>query len=194
MKLILSILIATTGLCASERNREFETGRDYYMAAEFRKAVASFRPLCDRRNDADACYWTGLSYERLADAGIPFGCRTDAKAHVYLVKAARLAPARLEYRDALFEFLLSTADCSRTALREASAMLSDMSESDPAYRRMRSRLNDERHRNGSPNELLGRLLLAVPRATERVASLPAAALTERGAAGAPSSELVSCRF
>jgi hypothetical protein len=171
MRLLVSIAISVTALgAASPQDRAFAAGRHYYQEAEFGKAAASFRAACDSDANAEACYWTGLSYERLADTRIPFGCRTDAKASQYFRKAVALAPERGAYRDGFFEFLLNTADCSRTGLREAAALLS---ESDPEFEWMRTRLEEARNRNGSAEERLGRLFLMVPRAAVRVAALPA---------------------
>jgi len=92
MKLVLSIWAAVTALYSQggQGRGEFAAGQDYYMAAGFRKAAARFQPMCNINNDADACYWVGRSYERLADS--------NAKAHEYLAKAARLAPDRTRYR------------------------------------------------------------------------------------------------
>jgi len=175
LKLTLSIAVALMALYlqAAEPNPEFLAGRDYYAAAEFGKAAGRFQALCNTDHDAQACYWTGLSYERLADVKMPFGCRIDAKAHEYFAKATKLAPTVPLYRDALFDFLLDTTDCSRNALREASGMLSAMPESDPDYDRMRSRLEEESHVNASLETRAARLFLLIPRATYRVAALPA---------------------
>jgi hypothetical protein len=169
-------LLAITAFSAqaAELNRDFLAGRDYYMEAEFKKAAVRFQASCTANNDAEACYWTGLSYERMADTQTPFGCWTDAKAHRYLAMAVKLAPGLAAYRDALFDFLLDTADCSRTALREAAGILSATPQSDPGYDRMRSRLEQERHANGSVDARLARLFLSVPRATYRIAALPGA--------------------
>ena len=102
MKLLFSILAGLAALSAqaAEQNREFDNGRDYYANADFKKAASLFKIACDTNNDAEACYWTGISYERLADVRMPFGCRTDAKARQYLSKALNLAPHRRDYRNA----------------------------------------------------------------------------------------------
>src|SRR5215471_551761 len=114
------ILVALTSLYAQtgDRDGEIGAGRRYYAEAEFRKAAARFETLCKSNNDAEACYWTGVSYERLADVRTPFGCNTKAKAHPYFSKATKLMPGLRFYRDALFDFLLNMSDCSGTALRE----------------------------------------------------------------------------
>jgi hypothetical protein len=168
---------------AAEQNGQVATGRDYYAKADFKKAAARFQLLCNNDDDAEACYWTGLSYERLADVRMPFGCKTDFKAHQYLSKATKLAPQRREYRDALFNFLLSTSDCSRTALREAAGILSTIPESDPEYRQMSRRLEDEKLFRASAGAQLGRLFLMIPRATYSMAALPVNVVSDRGATG-----------
>ena len=176
MKLTIWIPLAFAAVFAqaAERKPEFSAARDYYQAAEFRKAAAGFRVLCDTDNDAEACYWAGTSYERLGDTRIPFGRRTYAKAHEYFSKAARLEPNRAEYRDGLFNFLLNTADCSRSSLREASMMLSVMPESDPDRFEMTRRLREEARLNRSADARLARLFLLVPRVSYDAAAVPAA--------------------
>jgi len=176
MKLTVSILIAFAGLHAqtASRSREFATGRDYYAATDFKKAAAYFQVRCESDGDAEACYWTGLSYERQADVSFPFGCRIDTKAHRYFANAMDLAPGRTLYRDAFFDFLLSTADCSRTALREAAGILSAVPESDPDYDHMRRRLVQESRFHGSADARLANLFLLIPRATYGLAVLPGA--------------------
>jgi hypothetical protein len=136
-------------------------------AGKFKQAAAYFQPACDIRHDAEACYWSGLSYERLADMRIPFGCSTETKAHEYDRKAAALAPARRAYRDALYDFLLN-ADCSRSTLREADAILMATPPSGPDYASMRARLDEQRRLHASADERLASLLLIVPRAAYRV--------------------------
>ena len=186
MRLSLCIVMALTLTAqAAERNRAFEAGRDYYMLADFKKAAAFFQVFCNTKDDAEACYWTGMSYERQADVSTPFGCKSDAKAHEYFSKAMKLAPGLPAYRDALFDFLLDTGDCSRKALREAAGMLSAMPESDPDYSVMRSRLEEARHQNASWNERLATLFLIVPRTTSRIAALPAAVVTNKAAERSP---------
>jgi hypothetical protein len=135
MKLFFFIVVGLSVLSAqaAEQNREFDSGRDYYASADFKKAASLFKIACDTNNDAEACYWTGLSYERLADVRMPFGCGTDVKARQYFSKALSLAPDRREYRNALFDFLLNASDCLRTGLREAGEMLSAVPEADPDY-------------------------------------------------------------
>jgi hypothetical protein len=173
LRIWIILALAVLGSQAAERNRELAAGRDLYAAAEFRRAAVSFQIPCNTDHDAEACYWTGLSYERLADIRIPFGCRTSAKAQRYFQKATFLAPDVPMYRDALFDFLIDDMDCSRTALRDAEGILAGLSEADPEYQLMRLRLEEARHLNGSTDVRLGRLFLMIPQVTYRVAALPA---------------------
>lgn len=183
MKSTIWTVIALAAICAhaAERTTEFAAGRDYYAAAEFGKAANRFRFSCDTANDAEACYWAGVSYDRLADIHMPFGCRTEAKAHRYLLKATQMAPEVSIYRAALFDFLLDDADCSRTALPEAAAMLSGTPGSDPDYNLMRIRFQQASRESASADVRLGKLFLIVPRAAYRVAAFPAAILGNRRA-------------
>ncbi len=178
MKLTICLVLAGTALCvqAAEPNRDVKAGRDYYTAAEFGKAAGVFQIPCNSDDDAEACYWAGMSYERMADIRMPFGCRTSAKAHHYLRKARDLAPDVAMYGDALFDFLLEDGDCSRTALQEAAGMLSQMRESDPAFDLMRIRLEQMRQLKGSADERLATLFLMIPRATYQTAAAAGAAL------------------
>ena len=158
---------------AAEPERSFAAGQKYYLGAEFRKAAVQFESVCKAGQNAEACYWTALSYERLSDIAIPFGCKQNSKARVYLSEAARLAPARPLYRDALFDLLLDSADCSRAALRDAAAILSAMPEADPEYGHMLRRFQMERRLYSSGEARLGRIFLLVPRTVHGVATLPA---------------------
>jgi hypothetical protein len=181
MSLRLPIAVALVALTAAAQNREFAIGMQYYEDAEFGRAAAQFVLPCNADGSAEACYWAGISYERLADTRVPFGCRAAAKAHIFLTKAASLAPHRPAYRDALFDFLLDNADCSRTALREAQGILSGIAGSDADYELLNSRLKEAKHWNASPEARLSRVFLALPRATFRVSALPAAALKKTDA-------------
>ena len=122
-----------------------ETGREYYLAGNFAKAAASFRQAFEADPEsAEASYWTGMSYQRLpADIATPFGGRYNARTREYLTKAMKLQPGERSYRLALFDFLLDTAHCSRTVLREAAAILRALPESDPDYPELRRRFEDE---------------------------------------------------
>lgn len=167
MKLHFAVLTALTMLNvqAIDQNPKYAKAREYYRSADFSKAAAVFKALCASNDDADACYWAGLSYEKLADAATPFGCKIDPKAHNYFVRAIKLSPADPAYREALFSFLLNTADCSRTALRKAAAILSATPQSDPERASMVERLETARRLNGSADERLARFFLMLPRAT-----------------------------
>ena len=185
MKLTCVILMVFAGLGdqAAGKGSEFASGREYYGEAEFGKAAAHFQlALKDDPDDAETYYWTGMSYQRLADIALPFGGKYNSKAREYLTKATKLAPSDAVYRQALFNFLLDSANSSRTALRDAAGVLSATSESDPAYSDMRRRLEEERKVNSSANARLGRLFLIVPRAAYGIAALPASALSSRHAA------------
>lgn len=153
---------------AAEPARAVSDGRALYAEAQFAKAVAAFQPVCNLDHDAEACYLTGISYERLGDTKTPFGCREYRNAHDYLAKAAKAAPDRPEYRDAFFEFLLNSADCSRKALGEAAEVLSAVPEADPEYAFMRSRLSQQTRWSASLATGIGKVFLLLPRATCRV--------------------------
>lgn len=173
MRTNFSILLVLTVLSvqAAEHKAEPATGREYFAATEYGKAANRFKAECNAYGHADACYWAGLSYERLADVQTPFGCRADAKARRYLSKAIELAPGMAPYRDAMFDLLLNSADCSRSALREAAAMLAATPESDPRYNMMRARLELETSFKGSLEGRLAQVFLAVPRAAYSVATV-----------------------
>ena len=175
MKSTLLALLVLSALHAPAAEPEFSfgAGQSYYFDAEFRKAAAQFGPVCKAGHNAEACYWAALSYERLSDIAIPFGCRQKAKARVYLNEAAMMAPGRSLYREALFDLLLDSADCSGAALRDAAAILSATPEADPEYRQMLRRLQMERRWKSSGDARLGRLFLFVPRSALGVATLPA---------------------
>ena len=175
------LLLALTPFCAraGDRDRELATANEDYVNGDFKKAANRFAALCNGNDDAGACYWAGLSYERLADERIPFGCTAEAKAHRYFARATTLMPSDAVYRDALFDFLLGASDCSPRALRRAAGVLSVTPESDPAYREMSRRLEDERHYNASAAVRLSKLWLIVPRATYGIATLPGSISSSR---------------
>jgi len=173
--LLLAIGVVTLAVAAVGEG-EIAAGLHFYESAEFGKAAAWFQPVCNHNANAAACYWTGLSYERLGDTKIPFGCSTSRKAQEYFAKALALAPGRTEYRDALFDFLLDNADCSRTAIRQAAEMLTATPESDPDYPRMRGRLQEAVRWNTSLESRLSNVFLLIPRTAHRAAAWPAAAL------------------
>lgn len=179
LRLLLGITIAALTGASAAQHAEFAAGQRYYEEAEFGKAAAQFQALCKAEPDAEACYWAGLSYERLADTRVPYGCRTAAKAQPFFDKAMALAPDRRLYRDALFNFLLNNADCSRTSLWEAAGVLATLPRSDPDYDLMRTRLTDADRGSRSLESRLSNLFLALPRATHRVIALPGAVLSQQ---------------
>ena len=174
MRPTLLALLVGSALTApgAEPERSFAAGQSYYFDAEFRKAAVHFETVCNAGHNPEACYWAGISTERLADIATPFGCKLNTKARAYLKEAATLAPARPLYREALFDLLLDSADCSGSALREAGAMLSATPETDPEYSHMLRRLQIERRLNASGEARLGRTFLLIPRAAYGAATLP----------------------
>jgi hypothetical protein len=170
--LLALLVLSALNAPAAEPERSFAAGQRYYFDAEFRKAAVQFATVCNANHNPDACYWAGISYERLADIATPFGCKLNAKASIYLKEAAGLAPGRPFYREALFEHLLDSADCSRGALRDAASILAATPESDPEYSHMLRRLQMERRLNSSGDARLGMVFLALPRATYRAVTLP----------------------
>jgi hypothetical protein len=167
-------MLAAMNLHAVDHSRRITNGQEYYARAEYRKAAAYFQSRCDRINDAEACYWTANSYERLADIATPYGCRTETKARVYYLKALTLAPDRGLYHDALFDHYLNASDCSRHALRDAAAMLSSIAErTDPNYVNKRMRLENAIRVRGGVENRIADLLLIVPRALYSISELPA---------------------
>jgi tetratricopeptide (TPR) repeat protein len=187
MKLNFSVLILLAVLsseAAGQASSEFATGRAYYTEGEFKKAVAHFQlALNVNPNDAESYYWMGMSYQVLADIASPFDHRYNSKARFYLTKAMELAPTRSDYRRELFDFLVDSAGSSRAAARQAADLLRRVPESDPDYSYMRRRFELERRANASADARLGRLFLAIPRATYRIAELPVSAFTSRSAGG-----------
>lgn len=187
--IILIVLGALAGEAAAP-DSEFAAGRAYYGDGEFKKAAIHFQMvLTADPDDAEACYWTGMAYARMADIATPFGGRYSSKARAYLVKAVKLAPGRPDYRRALFDFLLDSADSSRTALRDAAGILRAMPESDPDYADMWRRFHNERKANSSAEARLGRVLLLAPRAAYSIAAVPGSMLSNRRiAAWSPAEE------
>src|SRR5579862_884576 len=182
MKLTLLIPLLVTSFVARAAGpvTEFAAGRADYVEGKFRKAADHFQlALLANPEDAETCYWTGMLYQKLADIAMPFGRKNNARAREYLTKAMKLAPDRPEYREALFDFLLDSADSSRTALPAAAAILLSISETDPGYDDMRRRFESERKLNSSAGARLSRLFLAVPRGAYEFAALPASALSSR---------------
>ena len=169
LNLAVVILLAVLGNEAVAQESKFATGRAYYKEVEFKKAVAHFQlALKVNPNDAESHYWIGMSYQVLADIAFPFAGRYTSKARVYLTRATELAPGRLDYRRELFDFLLDSAGSSRAAARQAEDLLRMVPESDPEYGYMHRRFEFERRTNASADARLGRLFLAIPRATYRL--------------------------
>jgi tetratricopeptide (TPR) repeat protein len=186
IKLELIMLVAGFHLQAASEGSEFAAGRASYIAGEFKKAASHFQlALRVDPNNAGSNYWLGMSYQVLADIASPFNGNYTAKARTYLTRAVQLDPGRKLYRRELFEFLLDSAASSRTALRQAAALLQMVSESDLDYIDMRRRLEHETRLNSSPEVSLARLFLAAPQAAVRIAGLPASALSIGSGGGAP---------
>jgi len=185
MKCYLSVLmlLGALGSEASGQGSELASGRAYYNEGEFKKAAAHFRlALKVNPNDAESNYWMGMSYQVLADIAFPFAGKYTSKACAYLTRATELAPGRPDYRKELFEFLLDSAGSSRAALRQAEHLLRTVPETDPEYSYMRQRFDGARRANASADARLGRLFLAIPRATYRLSEVPVSALLSHGAA------------
>ncbi len=147
----------------AELQRQFELGRSYYEAAEFKKAIAHFeRAIRTRPDDARCYFWMGKSYEMLAVInGHVFGGHAGSQAHKFLSEAVQLAPGNREYRHELFEFLIES-DYSRGTLREAENMLEMVGESDLDYPLMQRRLEDARDDRSSPEYRAGSALVVTP--------------------------------
>ena len=183
LNLFVLILLAALGSEAADRGSEFATGRAYYTEGEFKKAVVHFQlALKVNPDDAESNYWLGMSYQVLADIASPFDHKYKSKARIYLTRAVELAPTRPDYRRDLFDFLVDSGS-SRAAARQAADLLRAVPESDAAYSYMHQRFERERRANASADARLGRLFLAIPRATYRIAELPASALSNQRAAG-----------
>jgi len=169
MKLKLSVVLLFTSLgsAAVGQQSEFAIGRTYYSDGQFKKAAAHFQQaFASNPKDAAACHWAGMSYQMLADIAVPFDRTYNSKARVYLTKALELAPARADYRNEIFNFLVDSAGSS---LRQAASILRGMSESDPDYTRMQRRLEEASRAHSSADARLGRLFLAMPRMASRIA-------------------------
>jgi tetratricopeptide (TPR) repeat protein len=179
MKLAFLILTAFVayGANAADRSPEFAEGRAYYADGDFKKAVAHFElALKSDPNDADANYWTGMAYQRLADIATPFGGKYNSKARRYLSKAVLLSPNRPDYRLELFNHVLDTADSTHSRPpRELSALVS-ASESDPEFPEMQRRLESASRQGLSTGVILDRLFLTAPRLAYDLTSLPLSAL------------------
>lgn len=157
----------------AELQNQFEVGRGYYQAGEFKKAIAHFeRAVRTRPDDARCYFWIGKSYETLAVInGHVFGGHAGSQAHKFLAEAVQLAPENREYRHELFEFLVEF-DYSRGTLREAENMLQTVSESDPDYPLMQRRLADARDDRSTPEYRAGSALVVTPVQAMRIARRP----------------------
>jgi tetratricopeptide (TPR) repeat protein len=182
MRLSLYIAVAAAIFCGEGAGQQSElaVGRAYYLEGDFKKAAVHFQlALKTNPNDAEFWYWMGMSYQGLATIAAPFEGRYSSRARIYLTRATELAPARQDYRRELFDFLLESAPSSRTALRQAGAVLLTIPEADPDYMYMRRRLTRVSRENSSVEARFGRLFLAAPRVALRVAELPASTLANR---------------
>ncbi len=184
LNLLILMLLGALGGQAAGQSSEFATGRGYYTEGEFKKAAAHFRlAIKTNPNDAESCYWMGMSYQMLADIATPYAGKYNSKARVYLTKAMELEPSRQDYRRELFHFLLDSAGSSRTALEQAANILLTVPESDPDYIHMRRGFERESRANSSAQARLGRLFLAAPRAVYRIAvPAPGALVCDRTSA------------
>jgi tetratricopeptide (TPR) repeat protein len=181
----LLIFLAALSSEAASQGSEFATGRAYYVEGEFKKAAAHFQlALKVNPNDAESYYWMGRSYQVLADIASPFDYKYKSKARINLTKAMELAPERSDYRRELFDFLVDSGGSSRGAMRQAADLMRTVPEPDPDYNYMHRRFELERRVNASADTRLGRLFLAIPRATYRLAELPTSALSSQ-CAGSP---------
>jgi hypothetical protein len=131
-----------------------EKGKNYYFAAEFKKAISQFELVMNANPDNPQAYlWLGKSYEMLADLKPLFGMHTRMKAQMYLTRSVELAPGCDECRRELFD-LLVTSDESPSALREASLLVEKTPQSDPEYRFMQSLLANAQQQSYSPESMI----------------------------------------
>jgi tetratricopeptide (TPR) repeat protein len=180
MKLNLTILLALAlGFPLAGQPSELATGRAYYSEGEFKKAAAHLQLAVKfNPNDAESNFWLGMSYEVLGDIAAPLGHRYYSRARIFFTRAAELAPARTDYRNELFNFLLDAAGASRGARRQAAALLRTVAESDSDFSSMRERFERDRKANASASTRLGDVFLAVPRAAYRVGEISASAFSK----------------
>ena len=160
---LLSMVVAMT-ISAAALNEAMQRGKDYYFAAEFKKAISQFELVTkENPDDPQAYLWLGKSYTMLADLKPLFGTRTRVKAWMYLAKAVNLAPECDECRRELFDSLI-TSDDSPSAWRDAKLLVANMSKSDPDYPSMHAmveKMQNERH----SVELLTVTLFSLPSQT-----------------------------
>ena len=162
-RVFILILLFAGAIFSAETRGDLEAGRRDYEAAEFKRAAARFeRALKAEPNDAVASFWLGKSYQMLADIDGPlFGARASSKARKYLARAVELQPRNQEYRREFFNLLLETGS-SPGALTPAESIIRMVPPSDPDYRFMMMRLEQERQARSSPEYRVLRALSAVP--------------------------------
>jgi tetratricopeptide (TPR) repeat protein len=177
MKTSLIVLIAVLAGNLAGQESQFAAGRAYYAEGQFKKAAAQFElALNTKSDDAVLHYWSGRSYEVLADIAAPFNHKYASRARYHLTQAVALAPCNAEYRAELFHFLLDSPGAGRGAFQQAASLLRTM-ESDPEYPAMRRRWEGEKRANSSAEERVGRLLLAVPQTAHRLGEPVVSALS-----------------
>lgn len=181
-RILLPLVLLLTGLSmeGAAPSSEFALGQSCYEHGEFNKAVAHFRRVVAASpDDAAPYFWIGKSYEALADIALPFAGKYVKNARVNLTKATELAPDRQEYRKELFDLLLDSACLSRSALREAEAILQAMSPDDLDYVSMSEQFQQKSQESAKPEARLARLFLALPQAAYRIADVVANPLSPR---------------
>lgn len=157
----LILLLAAIGGPAAAPDGSFAAGRKLYHAGEYRKAAAQFEAaLKIKGNDPAIWYWSGMSYEKLADLAVPLDRKYRSRARRSLSRAVELAPSDPEYRRELFHFLLEPGG----SLRQAASILHTVDESDPELPLMRREFERARGANSSAEARLGDAFLAAPRA------------------------------
>jgi tetratricopeptide (TPR) repeat protein len=174
----LFLTLLTSLRAGTVQRSEFVIGQDFYAAGEFKKAAAHFQ-LAAKANpgDADSYFWLGRSYRGLADISFPFAGHAALRARLYLTRATELAPDRPDCRRELFNLLLDSVGSSRTALRQAAAILQTVSADDPDYESMHRQFSDASKDSSSAQARLGRVLLAFPQAAYRLSWFGSRSLT-----------------
>jgi protein involved in temperature-dependent protein secretion len=105
----------------------------------------------------------------LADIRGPLlGFRASVKARIYLAKALQLAPNNKDYRNELFQLLI-VSDHSPGALRQAENIIQMTTQTDPNYRFMLMRLQQESQARSSVEGRIGYALSALPQHFVRIA-------------------------
>jgi tetratricopeptide (TPR) repeat protein len=176
----LLLMIAAYTISAAALSDGLQKGKNYYFAADFKKAISQFEfTIRKNPNDPEPYLWLGKSYALLADTKPPgFGAHARRKARMYLVKAVQLAPQCVECRRELFDLLIES-DTSVSALREAKTLLENVPESDVDYPSMRSLLA-QRHKQRSSPEYLTTVFFSFPsQALAQLAVRPSPVLREQ---------------